>query len=157
MMNKYRPPFFENQYMVAVPLIFGKLTAESYEDSMAADPRIDALRNTMEVCENEQFTRNYFDPEKRGIGNAIQIFFNDGSSTERIEVQYPVGHRRRREEGIPLLLEKFEAVVDEHEFNISNTILTTEDCVFYKDLFYSISFIFWAFFFIEIILFVHFS
>ncbi len=102
------------QYMVAVPLIFGSLTAESYEDEVAADPRIDALRDKMEVRENEQFTHDYFDPEKRGIGNAIQVFFNDGSSTERVEVNYPVGHRRRREEGIPLLVEKFDTALGKH-------------------------------------------
>jgi 2-methylcitrate dehydratase len=99
------------QYMVAVPLIFGELTAKSYEDSVASDPRIDALRERMEVRENELFTRDYFDPEKRGIGNALQIFFKDGSSTERVEVNYPIGHRRRREEGIPVLVRKFEDAV----------------------------------------------
>jgi 2-methylcitrate dehydratase len=102
------------QYMVAVPLIFGELTAESYEDEVAADPRIDALREKMEVRENVEFTRDYFDPEKRGIGNAVQVFFKDGSSTERVEVNYPVGHRRRREEGIPLLIEKFDAALGNH-------------------------------------------
>jgi len=102
------------QYMVAVPLIFGALTAESYEDSVAADPRIDALRDRMQVRENKQFTRDYFNPEKRGIGNAVQVFFNDGSSTARVEVNYPVGHRRRREEGIPLLLEKFRRALADH-------------------------------------------
>lgn len=102
------------QYMVAVPLISGVLTAESYEDEVAADPRIDALRDRMEVRENELFTRDYFDPDKRGIGNAIQVFFNDGSSTDRVQVDYPVGHRRRREEGIPLLVEKFDTAVASH-------------------------------------------
>ncbi len=96
------------QYMVAVPLIKGALTADDYEDKVAADPRIDALRAKMEVKENPDFTRDYLDPAKRSIGNAIQIFFRDGSSTERVAVEYPVGHRRRRREGIPLLLEKFE-------------------------------------------------
>jgi 2-methylcitrate dehydratase len=100
--------------MVAVPMIFGELKAESYEDSVAADPRIDALRDKMEVRENEAFTRDYFDPEKRGIGNAIEVFFNDGSSTERVQIDYPVGHRRRREEGIPLLMEKFQAALGKH-------------------------------------------
>jgi 2-methylcitrate dehydratase len=85
------------QYMVAVPLIFGELTASSYDDKVAADPRIDALRDKMEVRENEAFTTDYFDPEKRGIGNAIQVFFKDGTSTDRIEVSYPIGHRRRRD------------------------------------------------------------
>ncbi|MDX1488408.1 MAG: 2-methylcitrate dehydratase, partial [Acidiferrobacterales bacterium] len=95
------------QYMVAVPLIKGNLTAEDYEDDVAADPRVDALRVKMEVKENEKFTRDYLDPEKRSIGNAVQVFFKDGSKTDRIEVDYPVGHRRRRKEGIPLLEAKF--------------------------------------------------
>jgi len=102
------------QYMVAVPLIFGELTAESYGDKTATDPRIDRLRELMEVRENETFTKDYFDPEKRGIGNAVQVFFKDGSSTERVEISYPVGHRRRRREGIPLLIEKFENAVAGH-------------------------------------------
>ncbi|KAA9131822.1 bifunctional 2-methylcitrate dehydratase/aconitate hydratase [Marinihelvus fidelis] len=101
------------QYMVAVPLIFGELTARSYEDGVAADPRIDALRDRMEVRENEAFTTDYFDPEKRGIGNAIQVFFTDGSSTDRVQVDYPIGHRRRRDEGIPVLVRKFEKAVSE--------------------------------------------
>jgi 2-methylcitrate dehydratase len=95
------------QYMVAVPLIFGRLTAADYEDDVAGDPRIDALRDKMEVRENEQFTRDYFDPEKRYIGNAVQVFFNDGSSTPRIAVDVPIGHRERRAEGIPVLKQKF--------------------------------------------------
>ena len=96
------------QYMVAVPLLKGALTAEDYEDAAAADPRIDALRATMEVVENKDYTRDYLDPEKRSIGNAIQVFFRDGSATERVAIEYPVGHRRRRHEGVPLLLAKFE-------------------------------------------------
>ena len=95
------------QYMVAVPLIFGRLTAADYEDNVAGDPRIDALRDKMQVRENEQFTKDYFDPELRYIGNAVQVFFSDGTSTERIEVNYPIGHRERREEGIPVLKRKF--------------------------------------------------
>ncbi|MEE8495519.1 MAG: bifunctional 2-methylcitrate dehydratase/aconitate hydratase [Xanthomonadales bacterium] len=102
------------QYMVAVPLILGELTAHSYSDEVAADPRIDALREKMEVRENEGFTMDYFDPEKRGIGNAIQIFFADGSSTERVEISYPIGHRRRRAEGIPVLVEKFRSAIGDH-------------------------------------------
>ena len=102
------------QYMVAVPLIFGALTADSYKDEVAADPRIDALREKMEVRENEAFTRDYFDPDKRGIGNALQVFFNDGSATERVEISYPIGHRRRREDGIPLLVGKFESALAGH-------------------------------------------
>jgi len=96
------------QYMVAIPLIFGRLTAEDYEDSVAADPRIDALRGKMKVKENPRFTRDYYDPEKRYIGNAVQVFFKDGSATARVEVEYPIGHRKRREEGIPVLVQKFE-------------------------------------------------
>ena len=96
------------QYMVAVPLLKGALTAKDYEDTVAADPRIDALRATMEVVENKDYTRDYLDPEKRSIGNAIQVFFRDGSATERVAIEYPVGHRRRRHEGVPLLLAKFE-------------------------------------------------
>jgi 2-methylcitrate dehydratase len=102
------------QYMVAVPMIFGELTASSYKDEVAADPRIDALRNRMEVRENEKFTTDYFDPDKRGIGNAIQVFFKDGSSTERVEISYPIGHRRRRDEGIPELVNKFNSALADH-------------------------------------------
>lgn len=95
------------QYMVAIPLIFGELTAEHYEDDVAADERIDRLRALMEVTENEKFTEGYFDPERRAIGNAVQVFFKDGSRTDRVEVEYPIGHRRRRKEGIPVLERKF--------------------------------------------------
>jgi len=96
------------QYMVAIPLIFGRLTADDYEDDVADDPRIDSLRDKMEVTENKQYSINYLDPEIRSIGNAIQVFFKDGSSTDNIEVEFPIGHRRRRAEGIPLLEDKFE-------------------------------------------------
>ncbi len=96
------------QYMVAIPLIHGRLTARDYEDEAAADPRVDALRERMEVRENPRFTVDYFDPDKRAIANAVQVFFRDGSSTPRVEVPYPVGHRRRRREGTPLLRDKFE-------------------------------------------------
>ena len=95
------------QYMVAVPLIFGRLTAADYEDGVASDPRIDELRDKMNVKENEQFTKDYFDPEKRYIGNAVQVFFKDGTSTDRVAVDFPIGHRERREEGIPVLKKKF--------------------------------------------------
>ncbi len=98
------------QYMVAVPLAFGNLIAEHYEDDFhVAHPIIDALRDKMEVHENERYSREYHDPEKRSIANAIQVFFNDGISTENIEVEYPIGHRLRREEGIPVLEEKFKS------------------------------------------------
>ena len=96
------------QYMVAVALIKGNLTAEDYEDDVAADPRIDALRDKMQVNENERFSEDYLDPHKRSIANAVQVFFADGTKTDRIEVDYPMGHRRRRGEGIPLLNAKFE-------------------------------------------------
>jgi 2-methylcitrate dehydratase len=102
------------QYMVAVPLIFGHLTAADYEDGVAADPRIDALRDRMQVRENPKFTAEYYAPDKRYIGNAVQVFFKGGSATERIEVDYPIGHRKRRAEGMPVLVKKFEASVDAH-------------------------------------------
>lgn len=102
------------QYMVAVPLIFGQLTADSYTDEVAADPRIDALRERMDVTENPGFTVDYYDPDKRAIGNAVQVFFRDGSKTRRIEISYPVGHRRRRAEGVPLLVEKFRGAIEAH-------------------------------------------
>ncbi len=95
------------QYMVAVALIHGRLTADDYEDEIAVDTRIDQLREKMEVTENKQFTVDYFDPDRRSIGNAVQLFFKDGTTSERIVVDYPVGHRRRRDEGIPILMEKF--------------------------------------------------
>lgn len=96
------------QYMVAVPLIFGRLTAADYEDDVAADPRIDALRATMECVEDPQFSRDYLDPDKRSIANGITIEFADGRKTDEVVVEYPIGHRRRRREGIPLLVAKFE-------------------------------------------------
>ena len=99
------------QYMVAVPLILGRLTAADYSDGVAADPRIDALRDRMMVRENEQFTRDYFDPDKRYIGNAVQVFFKDGSSTDRVSIDFPIGHRERRAEGMPVLMAKFEAAI----------------------------------------------
>jgi len=99
------------QYMTAVPMIFGRLTAADYEDDIASNPRIDALRDKMEVTENEGFTKDYFDAEKRYIGNAIQVFFKDGSSTERVSIDYPIGHRQRRTEGMPVLIRKFESSI----------------------------------------------
>ena len=98
------------QYMTAVPLIFGELTAEHYEDEFhAAHPEIDRLREKMEVVEDEGYSRDYHDPEKRSIANAVQVFFKDGSSTDKVAVEYPIGHRRRREKGIPLLEKKFQS------------------------------------------------
>ncbi len=95
------------RYMVAVPLLFGRLRASDYEDAVARDPRVDTLRDKMEVRENERFTKDYFDPARRHIGNAVQVFFGDGSRTERVEVSAPIGHRERRAEGIPMLKRKF--------------------------------------------------
>ena len=94
------------QYMIAVPLIFGRLTAADYEDWIATDPRIDELRAKMECVEEPAFTADYHDPEKRSIANALRVELNDGTVIEET-VEYPIGHRRRREEGLPLLLEKF--------------------------------------------------
>ena len=102
------------QYMTAVPLIFGRLTGEDYEDRIANDPRIDALRSKMEVKENPKFTQEYYAPDKRYIGNAVQVFFKDGSSTERVAVDFPIGHRKRRAEGMPVLVKKFESSVAAH-------------------------------------------
>ena len=102
------------QYMVAVPLIFGRLTASDYNDDLAADPRIDGLRAKMTVTENPQFTRDYFDPDKRYIGNAVQVFFKDGSATDKVSIDYPIGHRKRRPEGIPVLMAKCEAALRNH-------------------------------------------
>ena len=96
------------QYMVAVPLIFGHLTAEDYEDSMASDARIDALRDKIVCVEDKQFTKNYHDPDKRSIANALTVELSDGKKLKEIVVEYPIGHRRRRKEGMPLLVEKFK-------------------------------------------------
>jgi len=94
------------QYMTAVGLLFGDLTADHYEDALAADPRIDALRAKMVCVEDPRYSRDYLDPAKRSIANAVQVFFADGSATEKVEVEYPIGHRRRRAEAIPLLEHK---------------------------------------------------
>ncbi len=96
------------QYMMAIGLLFGELTADHYEDKIARDLRVDALRAKMVVQEESRYSQEYLEPEKRSIANAIQIFFTDGTATEKIEVEYPTGHRRRRQEAIPLLLEKFK-------------------------------------------------
>lgn len=95
------------QYMVAVGLLKGGLTARDYEDDAAADPRIDRLRSKMVCIENRQYSRDYLDPKKRSIANRLQIFFRDGTATRKVAVEYPLGHRRRRQEGIPLLEAKF--------------------------------------------------
>ncbi len=96
------------QYMVAAALLHGNLKADYYENDFAQDPRIDHLREKMQVIEDQQFSQDYLDPNKRSIANAIEIYFKDGSHTEKLIVEYPLGHRRRREEGIPLLFKKFE-------------------------------------------------
>jgi 2-methylcitrate dehydratase len=97
------------QYMTAVPLIFGNLVAEHYEDDFhKSNPMIDQLRDKMEIIEDPKYSREYLEPEKRSIANALQIHFDDGSHTEKVEINYPVGHKRRRQEGIPLLEQKFQ-------------------------------------------------
>lgn len=96
------------QYMVAVPLIFGRLTAADYEDNIASDPRIDALRERITCHEDPQFTEDYHDPEKRSIANALTLELEDGTILEEVVVEYPIGHKRRRDEGIPKLIEKYK-------------------------------------------------
>ena len=96
------------QYMVAVPFIFGRLTARDYEDAIASDPRIDALREKIVCVEDTGYTADYFNPEKRSIANAITVEFKDGSIFDEVAVEYPIGHARRRTEGIPLLIEKYK-------------------------------------------------
>ncbi|HTY20211.1 MAG TPA: 2-methylcitrate dehydratase, partial [Geobacteraceae bacterium] len=94
------------QYMTAVALLYGELTADHYSDEIAADPCIDELRTKIEVIEEPRYSRDYLDQEKRSIANAVQVFFTDGSHTEKIEMEYPLGHPRRREEALPLLVKK---------------------------------------------------
>lgn len=100
------------QYMVAIGLLFGDLKAEHYEDKFAQNPAIDVLRSKMHVSENKQFSSDYHDPEKRSIANSMKIVFKDGSETDLISIEYPIGHKRRREEGIPVLLSKFESNIN---------------------------------------------
>jgi len=102
------------QYMVAIPLLFGRLSAADYEDEVAGNPQVDALRARMVVQENPGFTRDYYAADKRYIGNAVQVFFSDGTATPRIAVDYPIGHRRRRAEGMPVLVRKFTSSVAGH-------------------------------------------
>jgi 2-methylcitrate dehydratase len=102
------------QYMVAIPLLFGRLTAADYEDQIANDPRVDVLRGKMQVKENATFTKEYYSADKRYIGNAVQVYFKDGTATQRIQVDFPIGHRKRRAEGMPVLVQKFESSVAEH-------------------------------------------
>ena len=96
------------QYMVAVPLIYGRLTAADYENNIASNPAIDALRDKMVCVEDPQFTKDYHDPDKRSIANALTITLKDGTVLDEVVVEYPIGHKRRREDGIPLLIEKFK-------------------------------------------------
>ncbi|WP_417544081.1 2-methylcitrate dehydratase [Marinobacter sp.] len=122
------------QYMTAVPLIFGNLNAEHYEDSFhEANPLIDTLREKMEIIEDERYTREYLEADKRSIANAIQVFFTDGSSTEKAAVEYPIGHRRRRKEGIPLLEDKFRANLSTR-FPTQRCELINETCKDQKNL-----------------------
>jgi 2-methylcitrate dehydratase len=102
------------QYMTAIGLIFGALTADHYEDKVAADPRIDALRAKMVVTEDKAYSKDYLDPEKRSIANAVQVFFKDGTKTGKVVVEYPIGHRRRRSEGIPVLQQKARVAFAAH-------------------------------------------
>ena len=99
------------QYMVAIGLIYGELTADYYENEVAKNPRIDQLREVMKVQEDMRYSEEYYDPDKRSIANAVQVFFTDGSCTDKVEVEYPIGHRRRRAEGIPVLEKKFYAAL----------------------------------------------
>ncbi|MET0503039.1 MAG: 2-methylcitrate dehydratase, partial [Candidatus Binatia bacterium] len=92
-----------------IGLIFGELTADHYEDKIAEDPRIDALRAKIVIVEDAGYSKDYLDPEKRSIANAVQVFFKDGTASEKVAVEYPIGHRRRRTEAIPLLVKKFDA------------------------------------------------
>jgi len=96
------------QYITAAGLLFGSLDAEHYEDHVASDPRIDELRSKMQVVENPRYTKEYLDADKRSIANSVQIFFRDGSSTQKVEIEYPLGHRRRRAEAIPKIKAKFQ-------------------------------------------------
>ncbi len=122
------------QYMASVGLLKGNLTAQDYEDAVAQDPRIDALRAKMQCIENKQFTQDYLDPSKRSIANALQIFYQDGTHSEKITVEYPIGHRRRRTEGIPELIKKFSKNLNrefdpEHAEKILNLNLDYEKLV----------------------------
>lgn len=117
------------QYMVAIPLIFGRLTADDYENDVASDPRIDILRNKMEVVENKKYSVDYLDPEKRSIGNAVQVFFKGGRSTDNVQVEFPIGHRRRRAEGIPVLEKKFASNLKTRlaDFNVNEILKLCSD------------------------------
>lgn len=116
------------QYMVAVALLTGGLNADDYENELTHDPRIEQLRNKMQVNESPAFTKDYLDPEKRSIANSIQVFFKNGEMTDLITVEYPIGHKRRRDDGIPLLRDKFRANMSTHySMNVVSTLLALFD------------------------------
>ena len=117
------------QYMVAIGLLFGDLVAEHYEDKTAADPRIDFLREKMVVTENVQYSKDYLDPEQRSITNSIKLVFRDGTESEQVTIEYPIGHRRRRDEGLPVLLDKFKSNLKTRFSNdrVEAIILAMED------------------------------
>lgn len=109
------------QYMVAIGLLKGDLVAADYEDAVASDPRVDQLRSLMQVTENRQYSADYLDPEKRSIANSLQVFYKDGTSTDRVEIEYPLGHPRRREEAMPVIQQKYRDNIASH--------LPIEQCV----------------------------
>ncbi|MFL3001934.1 MAG: bifunctional 2-methylcitrate dehydratase/aconitate hydratase [Cytophagales bacterium] len=114
------------QYMIAIALIYGKVEAKHYQDEIASNPMIDSLREKMIISENTKFSRDYLDPSKRSIANSITLVFDDGAKSEKITVEYPVGHRNRREEGIPLLINKFkDAIKSYYPGNQSDDILNS--------------------------------
>ncbi|MCA1024752.1 2-methylcitrate dehydratase [Cytobacillus kochii] len=109
------------QYITAIGLLKGNIRAEDYEDDVASDPRVDSLREKMEVVEDLQYSKDYLDPNKRSIANAVQIHYKDGTSSEKIECEYPLGHRFRRDEAIPKVLQKFEYNIKTHFSNKAQT------------------------------------
>lgn len=121
------------QYMVAIGLMFGDLKAEDYEDNVANDSRIDALRKKMIVQEDIQFTKDYLHPDKRSIGNSVQVYFADGTATPKMVIEYPVGHKRRREEGIPLLIKKaqnnFATLFNDHQIRSMTELFLDQDAL----------------------------
>lgn len=121
------------QYITAIGLIKGTITAEHYEEETASDPIIDQLRNKMVVVENKQYTHDYLDPSKRSIANAVQIYFKDGTLTEKVECEYPLGHRFRREEAIPQIKEKFSLNIQSH-YPTKQQQKLEEICYDYKTL-----------------------
>ena len=115
------------QYMTAIGLLKGDLIAEDYEDAAAADPRIDALREKMIIKEDKKYSEEYLEADKRSIANSVQVYFKDGSFTENTEVEYPIGHKRRREEGIPILLSNFDKFLYTH-FDVDQANKIIEIC-----------------------------